>query len=141
MANRITTADLFNLLRNSNGHFFKVRFECRTASRRHCLPAGRDREMLCRTGVKAFRKGKISQEERDKEDFRNGVLTCWSVGDFHQNVKDGKPTMEAAFDAWRRIDILTVKECSLLDDDELPPEIVDGVHQISNEFRLQNMPK
>lgn len=141
MAKTITTAELFKLLRyNTGGHFFRVTFECRTPSHRNPFaPAGRERTMLCRTGVNAFKKGKIDQADRDAEDFRHGLITVWSVTDYHKNIKHGMTTVDAAFDAWRRIDLITVKECSLVDDVELPPEVVAGVHHITNEFRLKNM--
>lgn len=139
---KITTDLLFDLLRHeTNGKFFSVTFQRRTTRHNRTQVAGDERTMLCRTGMKKYKLGVVSDESRDEEDFRCAVLTVWSVSDFMRLTKTGIDKLTAGFNAWRRIDLCSVLECSLVDDKELPPEIIDGLHEITNTYRLANMPR
>lgn len=142
MATRITTDQLWTILREQGNRFFSVTFERRTSRKDGTADAGALRTMLCRTGMNAYKKGVIPDQVRDAEDFRNGIITVWSVDVFRRNVKElGLDKEQAAWNAWRRIDVITVRECSLLEDAELPPEFVEGAHQITNEYRLSHLPR
>ncbi len=143
---RITTTELWNLLRDEGKKFFSVEFERRTNSRDGLRHAGDIRTMLCRTGMSKYKKGLIADATRDEHDFRHGILTVWSMDAYTANLRRGMSKETAAFASWRCIDITTVHKCSLLngfdiDYTDLPPDIVIGHHNIVNEYRLANLPR
>lgn len=146
MARHITTDELWNILRYEGSEFFSVEFERRTRSRRHNARPGTITKMLCRTGMNKYKLGIESNAQRDARDFQNCILTVWSCDAYNANIQRGMSKEQAAFNSWRTIDIATVRSCSLLDKLEienakLPPDIIAGVHRITNQFRLQNMPR
>jgi hypothetical protein len=145
---RINTTDLWNLMRLGN-QFFSVTFERRTTSRNGSAQAGEMRTMLCRCGMSKYKKGVRSDAETDARDYRHGILTVWSMDAYTANRRRGMDKNAAAFAAWRCIDVVTVRKCSLLNhyelpagvEADLPPDIVIGHHQITNEYRLNHMPR
>lgn len=141
---KITTDELFGVLRNeSEGKFYSVTFERRTTRRNGSQAAGDIRTMLCRTAgtMDSYKLGVISTEERDAEDLRCGVLTVWSLDAYNTLRRGGMEAKEAKWRAWRRIDLMGIRECSLIDDDELPPTYRPYLHEVTNEYRRQNMPR
>lgn len=151
---RITVDELWTLLRFGGHEFFRVTFERRTTRRNGTAIAGQLRTLICRAGVNAYKRGIIPDPVRDEQDFRNGVITVWSIDVFNRRLREtaaamGMPISEVppaekraiGWQCWRAIDIVTIKELSLMDVGELPPDIRAGVHQITNEFRLANMPR
>lgn len=143
---RITTTELWNLLRDGTKQFFSVEFERRTNSRDGSKMAGDIRTMLCRTGMSKYKKGIIADADRDQHDFNHGILTVWSMDAYRSNLQRGLNKEAAAFASWRCIDITTVRKCSLLngfdiDYTDLPPDIVIGHHAIVNEYRLAHLPR
>jgi hypothetical protein len=139
---RIRVDEIFGVLRNTN-QFYSVEFERRTDRPDGTAPAGTVRRMLCRTAanMNAYKLGVISDEARDEQDFRCAVLTVWSVDAYHQNRRNGMSHENAAFNAWRRIDLTTVTRCSAIPSDDLPPDILANLHEITNAYRLANMPR
>jgi hypothetical protein len=128
-----------------DGQFFSVTFERRTTSRNGTAQSGELRTMLCRSGMSKYKKGVRSDAEVDAKDYRHGILTVWSMDAYTTAVRNGMDKTAAAFAAWRSIDVTTVSKCSLLKhydvSVELPPDIVIGHHNITNEYRLNNLPR
>src|SRR4051812_21755402 len=127
----ITVDQIFDELRfGTGGKFFSVTFHRRTALR-HGVNLGDARTMLCRTGVQMGTKGVIPQEERDEEDFRCAVLTVCDVTAYRKYRRRGWEQNRAAERSFRRIDLTTITECSVLDEKtDLPPFLVAEFHQI-----------
>lgn len=140
----MNTLELWTLLRYHN-QFFSVTFNRRTDKKDGSAPAGSSRTMLCRTAntMRKYKKGVISDDNIDAKDIKNAILTVWSVDAYRANLKKGMNQTDAAFNAWRCIDLVTVTRCSLvqIDDVDLPPVYDEDVHSISNEYRLDNMPE
>lgn len=144
---RINTTDLWNIIQTAGNQFFSVEFERRTDSRDGKAKAGDKRTMLCRTGMAKYKKGMIADADRELRDYQHGIITVWDVQAYLSNVKRGMTKTDAAFKAWRSIDVVTVTKCSILNhlafasEFELPPDIVIGHHNITNEYRLAHMPR
>ena len=150
---KLRVDELFNVLRYSKGEFFTVQFERRTNSENWRLRAGDIRTMLCRTGVTDFKRGIVSDAERDAEDFRHGILTVFDAGWFISQLRDIAARLkcrineipqdvryEVGCNSWRRIDLCGLRDCSLIGDEALPPKIVPQFHSLTNEWRLAHMP-
>jgi hypothetical protein len=96
-----------------------------------------------------YKLGVIPDAVRDTEDFENAVLTVWSMDAYNSHLRRGMPKQWSAMNAWRRVDLITLRSCSLLDrvdlpidvSDSLPPDIVGGYHNLSNQYRLNNLPR
>ena len=141
---KITVDELFNLIRfGTEGKFFSVTFQRRTDRRDGSAVAGDLRTMLCRTNMTKFKLGVVSDFERDEEDFRNAIITCWDFGQYIVNRRTGLSKRQAGFRSWRRIDICGIRNISLLNRNEiiLPPKIRPHLHRINNVFRLANLPE
>lgn len=140
---RITTSQLFTILSNTT-QFFSVSFERRTPGI-NGEPVGSIRKMLCRTGMNKYKKGIISDADRAERDFKHGILTVWSVDAFNENLAKGMDHNTAAFAAWRSIDLITIRKCSLLGslgiDTDLPPDQIIGDHNLTNQYRLAHLPR
>ncbi len=134
-----TVDEIFNILRMHN-QFFYVEFERRTDSKNSSAKAGDIRKMLCRTNMNRFKKGIVPDAKRDDEDFKNGVLTVFSVNDYHKYVKDGMNAIDAGYNSWRRIDLVSLVSCSVIPKKEIPPAIRMSFHKLSNRYRLDNIP-
>lgn len=91
--------------------------------------------------MKSHKQGIITDEQRDAEDLRCGVLTVWSMDAYMMLRRKGWDHERAAEGSWRRIDLMGIKECSLVDDKELPPTYRPQFHQVTNRFRLAHMPR
>lgn len=133
-----TVDEIFNILRMHN-QFFYVEFKRRTNSKDGSAKAGDIRKMLCKTNMNKFKKGAISVAQRDEEDFKNGVLTVWSVNDYHKYVESGMSPIEAGFNSWRRVDLISLINCSVIPKKEIPPAIRMSFHKLSNRYRLSNI--
>lgn len=141
MPTEITVDELFRLMRfESKGRFFSVVTERRTRSLRNRQQQGDLRKMLCRTGMVSHKKGIIPDEARDREDFQHGILTVWSMDAYMENRRRGQGHEDAAYYAWRRVDLMGLKKCSLLEDTELEVTYHPYMHDLSNEWRLAHMP-
>ena len=140
---RITVDQIFAQLRFATNSFFSVEFERRTTRPDGTAVAGDIRRMLCRTGGKmtAYKQGIIPDAQRDQEDFTHGLLTVWDVNAYMAAIRRGEPREAAGRAAWRRIDLVTLHKLSVVPRRRLPPDIRIGLHQISNGFRLANMPR
>lgn len=141
---KITVDELFDLLRNeTEGKFYSVTFQRRTTRRNRSQAAGAIRTMLCRTAgtMESYKRGLIPAEARDAEDLRCGVLTVWSMDAYMHMRREGMSHENAAWAAWRRVDLMGLRACSLVDDDELPPTYRPHLHEVTNQFRRENMPK
>ena len=141
---KITTDELFDVLRyETEGRFYSVTFERRTTRRNRTARAGELRTMLCKTGAEmsSYKLGVISTEARDEEDLRTGTITVWSMDAYTRLRKMGWPHENAAWNSWRRIDLMGIKECSLIDDEELPPTYRPAYHHVTNRYRLAHMPR
>lgn len=141
---KITADELFDLLRyDTKGRFYSVLFERRTTRRDQTAQAGDLRKMLCRTAgtMTSYKQGVIADEERDAQDAQHGILTVWSMDSYMGMRNDGMAHENAAWAAWRRIDLMGLKECSLVEDDELPPTYRPFLHHLTNDYRLANMPR
>jgi hypothetical protein len=115
----ITIDQLFHLLHDGNeGKFFSVTFTKKSDNT--------ERTMLCRTGVSKYTKGILPPGERLQQDYKNSVLTVWDMIAYNKNLKEGQDKQKAAMNAYRRINIPTITQCSLLDKTELPPNINTG---------------
>jgi len=139
----MTTDEVFNLLRyGTKGKFFSVTFERRTTRRDGSAIAGELRTILCKTAgeMSSYKLGHVLDVDRDREDFRNAVLTVWDIQAFLSNKRQGMSQSIAGQNAFRRIDVTSVQRCSAIDNNELPPSIRIELHQITNQFRLQNLP-
>ena len=97
--------------------------------------------MLCRTGMKSYKLGAISDEARDEEDLRCGVLTVWSMDAYMTHRRHGRTHEESAWDAWRRVDLMGLRACSLVNDRELPPTYRPALHEVRNPWRRRHMPR
>ena len=95
--------------------------------------------MLCRTNMHKYKKGIIQDAQRDDEDLINGVLTVWSVNDYNNYVNKGMNPTDAGYKAWRRIDLTSITECSIVPKKMLPPDIRKGVHLFKNQYRANNL--
>lgn len=137
---RIRVDELFNILSNENA-FFSVEFERRTNRADGTAVQGDRRRMICRSGVQNYKLGVIPDAVRAAEDFRHAVLTVWDVQAYHRNRRQGMEQWDAGRNAWRRIDLTTVSECSAVPMDDLPPDIIRDLHDITNAYRLANMPR
>lgn len=140
----MTTDEIFNLLRNdSRGRFFSVVFERRTTNRLRNRFAGELRRMLCRSAgtMSSYKLGAISDEERDEEDLRCGVVTVWSMDAYMEQRRREINHETAALRSWRRIDLMGLKECSIVDATDLPPTYRPHLHRVTNPFRSQHMPE
>ena len=141
---KITTDELFDLLRHdTSGHFFSVTFQRRTTRPDRSQRAGEIRTMLCKTAgtMSSYKLGRIPTEVRDEEDLRTGNLTVWSMDSYMARRRDGWSHENAAWAAWRRVDLMGVRACSLVDDAELPPTYRPHLHEVRNEFRASHMPR
>lgn len=109
--------------------------------------------MLCRTGMASFKRGIITDPERDAEDFRHGILTVFDAGWYISQLRrlalrlkcstaliPDAVKQQIGYNAWRRIDLCGLVDCSLIGDEALPPTIVPEFHNLTNEWRLQHMP-
>ena len=134
----MTVDEIFNILRLNN-QFFQVSFNRRTDSKHSNAKAGDVRTMLCRTNMHKYKKGIIEDAERDNEDFVNGILTVWSVSDYHNLVKKGMNPIQAGYNAWRRIDLTSLIECSIVPKKLLPPDIRNGLHIFKNQYRKTHL--
>lgn len=134
----MTVDEIFNILRLNN-QFFKVTFKRRTDSKNSSAKAGDLRTMLCRTNMHKYKKGIIQDAQRDDEDLINGVLTVWSVNDYNNYVNKGMNPTDAGYKAWRRIDLTSITECSIVPKKMLPPDIRKGVHLFKNQYRANNL--
>lgn len=141
MPQRITVDQLFNVLRFGTPHFFSVTFERRTSRADGSAVAGDNRTMLCRTGVERYKQGVVPNALRDAEDFRCGVLTVWAMDVYMRLRRRGMDQEHAGWEAWRRVDLVTLSECSIIASDELPPDIIANLHNITNAYRAANMPR
>ena len=139
---KITTNELFDLLRHeTDGKFFSVTFQRRTTRFNRTQVAGEERTMLCRTGMKSYKLGIVSDEARDEEDLRVGVLTVWSMDAYMSHRRHGLTHEAAALDAWRRVDLMGLRACSLVNDRELPPTYRPELHEVRNLWRRRHMPR
>lgn len=137
----ITVDQLWQELRyGTEGKFFSVEFERRTNSQRRVQVAGDIRKMLCRTQMHSYKKGIISDRHRDEQDFRCGILTVWSMDSYMLSRRHGTTHEVSAMDAWRRIDLAGVRKCSLFHNEEISMRIHSELHEITNTWRLANMP-
>jgi hypothetical protein len=139
---KLRVDQIYNLLRfDTRGRFFSVTFERRTNGLNQ--RAGEIRTMLCRTAgtMSAFKRGVIPTERRDREDFRNAVITVWDCAAYLRNLSAGMDRETAGREAFRRIDIAGIKSCSIVSKSQLPPTIKRQWHRIHNAFRLANMPQ
>lgn len=137
----MTSDILWTILRN-NPEFFSVEFLRRTKRKDGSASCGDLRRMLCRTAatMSAYKKGVISTADRDDEDFRNGVLTVWSVDTYNKLLRDGEQPIDAACNSWRRVDVLSIIKCSKVDSTTLPVDVLSGIHTLTNIYRLSHMP-
>lgn len=135
---QLTVDEIFDLLQQEN-HFFSVTFERRTNGVHQV--AGDLRTMLCRTGMSRYKLGLIPDAVRAEEDFRHGILTVWSLNDYNRNRRQGMSDFNAGYNAWRRIDLLKIKALSVVGPELLPPTIRNELHELTNVFRLANMPE
>jgi hypothetical protein len=151
MSRRITTDELWTMLRFGSSSFFSVEFERRTSRSDGTNPAGTLRKMLCRTGMNKYKLGVIPDVQRDTEDFRHGILTVWSFDSYLGNLRRGMSKLDAGLNAWRRVDLITLRSCSLLskidleamgiNETLLPPDVIAGVHHLTNQYRLSHLPR
>lgn len=137
---RITVDELFNILRNENS-FFSVEFERRTNRADGTAAQGDIRRMIARSNVNNYKLGVIPDDVRAAEDFRHALLTVWDVQAYHRNRAQGMGQWDAGRNAWRRIDLTTVRAVSVLPLDDLPPDIIANLHDITNAYRLANLPR
>lgn len=133
------THEIFNLLHRSR-KFFSITFERRTTRRDETARAGELRTMLCRSGVHKYKRGIISDAQRLTEDFNACILTVFDIGTFLRNRQQGMAIAMAGHRSWRRIDLTKIQQCSILEENELPPVMVQNMHDIRNGFRLANLP-
>ena len=140
---RLTVDQIFAQLRFATNQFYSVEFERRTNRPDGTAVAGDVRTMLCRTGgtMTAYKRGVISDAQRDQEDFTHAVLTVWDVQAFMRARAQGLNRQAAGCAAWRRIDLVTLRKLSVVPRRRLPPDIRRGLHQIRNAFRRANMPR
>lgn len=101
---RLTTAELWNFLRHNGNHFFRITFERRTTRPDGTAIAGSERTMICRTSMNAYKQGIIPDALRDEEDFRCGVLTVWSVDQFHRLIRQGMSRELVPWRCWRTVE-------------------------------------
>jgi hypothetical protein len=141
MPKRITVDELFHLLHDATPHFFSVTFDRRTNRRDGSAVQGEERKMLCRCGIHKYKLGVIPDAIRDAEDFRTATITVWSMDSYMAQKRRGVDDDTAAWNSWRRIDLVTVKDCSIWHGDDLPPDILAGLHNITNAYRLANLPR
>ena len=139
---RPTVDVMFNVLRNTN-QFFSVEFKRRTARPDGTAVEGDTRKMLCRAAgtMEAYKLGVIPTAARDEEDFRHAILTVWSMDAYMAQIRRGVERQVAAWNAWRRIDLTTVTQLSAMPLAQLPPDIRRNVHDITNAYRLANLPR
>lgn len=135
----LKTHEIFNLLHRSQ-KFFSITFERRTTRRDETARAGELRTMLCRSGVNKYKRGIISDAQRLIEDFNACILTVWSIDVFMRLRRQGMGIAMAGQRSWRRIDLTKIQKCSILEENELPPVMVQNMHDIRNGFRLANLP-
>lgn len=133
-----TVNDIFDILSGIN-EFFSVTFARRTSRRDGSAIAGDMRTMLCRTNVHKYKLGIIPDAVREIEDLTNGVLTVWSMDVYMRLRRNAVPN--AGWLAWRRIDLVTISDLSILPEAELPPDFVGALHNIRNAYRAANMPR
>ena len=135
-----TVDQIFDILHGEH-QFFSVTFARRTTRKDGSAKAGDLRTLLCRTGVSKYVKGVLPPGQRYNEDFKCCVLTVWAMDVFCSLRRQGLDKDAAAWRSWRRIDLTSIVKLSVLPDSDLPPDIYAGVHEITNEYRLANMPK
>lgn len=140
---RLTIDQIFAQLRFATNSFYSVEFERRTDRPDGSALAGEVRRMLCRTGgtMTAHKQGIIADAVRDQEDFNHAVLTVWDVHAYMSARRQGMDHVHAGRSAWRRIDLVTLRKLSIVPHRKLPPDIRGGLHNITNAFRLANMPR
>ncbi len=141
---KLTVDELFDLLRyDTDGRFYSVTFERRGTRRDGSQRPGDLRTMLCKTAatMTRYKRGVISNEHRDEEDLRCAVLTVWDVQAFMRNIKRGMSKWSAGYNAWRRIDLAGLKECSLVELGELPPTIRLELHAATRNSQAQTEQK
>lgn len=104
---KIKRSQISKFLReNSEGHIFSAVFEYKdNATNRKLGRVGKDREMLCRLGVKSYTKGVVKPEDRRKEDDNNQVLTVYDMTKW----KEGQTEEQA----YRRINIAGLKSLKI----------------------------
>lgn len=140
MSKRLTTDELFYLLRYEVDKFFSVEFERRL--NRPGKPAGSIRKMLCRTNMTKFKQGIISDLARDTRDFQHGILTVFDITTYLRFLRQGIAPEIAGPNSYRCIDLVSTKTIiSELEIGDLPPDVVANMHQITNAYRLANMPR
>ncbi len=136
--------ELFNLLHLNGNRFFKVSFKRRTpkldANKNVIEPEGTIREMVCRLGVKAFKKNKVTDEHRNAEDLRCGVLTVFDIQQFLELRGQGVPRNKAGRKSWRRLNLCGIVELKpILDREELPIVLRPKFHKITNKWQLRQL--